>query len=83
MADMDDYLARKRQQLGMDRVDQLVEIQAVLDRWYHNQTRAKSLNKGLLQLTTPSSSVASELRMRQVELITKLKNVTSIRISIE
>ena len=83
MADMDDYLARKRDQLGLDRADQLVEIQALLDTWYPNQTRAKSLNKGVLQIVTPSSVVASELRMRQVELVAAITGVNTLKIGIE
>jgi len=83
MGEMDDYLTRKRDQLGLDRADQLVDIQAVLDSWYPGKTRAKSLNKGVLQIVTPSSVMASELRMRQVELVAKLQDVSSIKIGIE
>jgi hypothetical protein len=82
MTDMDDYLARKRDQLGMGRADELTTIQAALDSWYPGQARAKSLNKGILQIVTPSSAVASELRMRQVELIIKLDQVDRIKIII-
>ena len=83
MGEMDDYLTRKRDQLGLDRADQLFDIQAVLDSWYPGKTRAKSLNKGVLQIVTPSSVMASELRMRQVELVAKLQDVSSIKIGIE
>ena len=83
MGDMDDYLARKRDQLGLNRVDQLVGIQAVLDSWYPGKVRAKSLNKSLLQLVTASSTVAGELRMRQVELLALLPEVEKLRVSIE
>jgi hypothetical protein len=40
MTDMDDYLARKRDQLGMGRADELTTIQAALDSWYPGQARA-------------------------------------------
>jgi hypothetical protein len=83
MRDMDDYLARKRSELGLDRADQLSEIQALIETWYPGQIRAKSLNNGLLQLVTPSSVVASELRLRQVDLMHRLKDVNRIRITIE
>ena len=82
MGEMDDYLTRKRDQLGLDRADQLVDIQAVLDSWYPGKTRAKSLNKGVLQIVTPSSVVASELRMRQVELVASLEGVQTLKLTI-
>jgi hypothetical protein len=83
MGDMDDYLARKRDQLGLDRGDQLSDIQEVLDTWYPGRVRAKSLNDGVLQIVTPSSAIAGELRLRQVELLGVLDRVESLRITIE
>ncbi|HUC86810.1 MAG TPA: hypothetical protein VMR75_00590, partial [Candidatus Saccharimonadales bacterium] len=44
-------------------------IQAYLETLYPNQCRAASLNDGVLKVTTPNASVASELRMRQVEVM--------------
>lgn len=64
-----DYFAKKRAELGLDRGDVLEKIQAVLDAWYPQKVRAKRLHQGVLTLLTPSASVASELRMRQVEFI--------------
>jgi hypothetical protein len=63
-----DYFANKRAELGMDRADKLTEIQTKLDEWYPDQVRARQIHQGVLRLVTPNSSVASELRMRQVEL---------------
>ncbi len=65
----DDYFVRKRTQLGMDRGDVLGAIQGTLEAWYPGQARAKQLHMGVLRIVTPNSSVASELRMRQVELL--------------
>ena len=64
----DEYFARKRAELGLDRADDLARIQTVLDRWFPGQVRARQLHQGVLRLQTPSASVASELRMRQLEL---------------
>jgi hypothetical protein len=64
-----DYFAKKRQELGMDRADDLGRVQALLDAWYPGQARAKQWHRGVLRVVTPSASVASELRMRQVELL--------------
>lgn len=77
----DDYFAQKRQQLGMDRADALGAIQATLDAWYPGQVRAKQLHRGVLRLMTPNSSVASDLRLRQIELL-DLHALTATRLSI-
>jgi hypothetical protein len=65
----DDYFARKREQLGMDRADDLARVQAVLEQWYPGAVRARQLHQGVLRVVTPNASVASELRMRQLELL--------------
>jgi hypothetical protein len=83
-----DYFTKKRAELGMDRGDVLSEIQAYLDSLYPGQIRAKQLHKGILRLVTPNASVASSLRMRQVELqahiltLTKEEPLTRLQISI-
>lgn len=64
-----DYLEKKAQQLNLGRADLLAEIQAKLDDWYPDQCRAASINDGVLKITTPNSSLASELRMRQSEIL--------------
>ncbi len=71
-----EYFARKRAELGMDRGDVLSEIQAYLDSLYPAQVRAKQLHRGILRLVTPNASVASELRMRQVEIMAHLHTLT-------
>lgn len=76
-----DYFAKKRQQLGMDRGDILVAIQTTLDTWYPGYTRAKRLHQGVLRVVTTSSSVASELRLRQAELL-GLHALVQTRVSI-
>ncbi len=70
-----EYFANKRRELGMDRADALGQIQAVLDGWYPGQTRAKSVNNGVLRIITPNASVAGDLRMRQMELGSIVKRV--------
>ena len=64
-----DYFERKRRQLGMDREGVLAGVQRVLGDWYPGKARAKLLHQGTLRIVTPNASVASELRMRQVELL--------------
>lgn len=64
-----DYFAKKRAQLGMDRMDTLGLVQAVLEKWYPGQARARQWHLGVLRVVTPSASVATELRMRQMELL--------------
>jgi hypothetical protein len=64
-----DYFAKKRLELGLDRADDLERVQRILDSWYPGQAKAKRWHQGVLRVVTPSSSVASELRMRQIELL--------------
>lgn len=71
--DFKSYFERKRVELGMDRQDTLQTIQAILDKWYPGMARAKRLHQGVLRLETASASVASELRMRQLELFEAAK----------
>jgi len=68
-----DYLKRRAQQLGLGRAESLEQIQAILDELYPGQARALSLNRQVLRLVTASSSVASELRMNQVELLRRFR----------
>ncbi len=64
-----DYFERKRRELGFDRADVLSTVQAWLEARYPGQVRARSLHQGVLKLVTPNASVASELRLRQLELL--------------
>jgi hypothetical protein len=77
-----EYFERKRRDLGMDRADTLTEIQRVLDEWYPGRARAKQLHQGTLRIVTPNASVASELRMRQLELLRVCK-LEQVRLSIQ
>ena len=79
-----EYFERKRAELGRDRGDVLSLVQAVLDSWYPGKLRARQLHQGVLRVVTPSSVVASELRMRQLELLEAVKwgEVRPTRISI-
>lgn len=79
-----DYFSKLRAQLGMDRADTLTTVQAVLDEWYPGKARAKMLHQGTLRIVTPSAGVASELRMRQVELLARcgLDGTTRVAVAI-
>lgn len=64
-----DYLQRKAQALDLSRGDSLRLVQSYLDTLYPNQTRALSLNQGVLKIVTPNASLASELRLHQVAIV--------------
>jgi hypothetical protein len=66
-----EYFERKRRELGLDREDILGQIQRTLDEWYPGQARARQLHQGVLRIATPNASVASELRLRQMELLAR------------
>lgn len=68
MSNFDDYLEQKASELGLERGEQLQQIQAYLDSLYPGQCRAISLNDGVLKIGVSSASLASELRMQQVSL---------------
>lgn len=70
-----EYFANKRYALGMDRQDTLSRVQMVLDEWYPGRARARRLHQRVLRVETASSSVAGELRLRQVELLARLEGV--------
>jgi hypothetical protein len=65
-----EYFERKRREMGLDRANVLRDIQMTLDAWYPGQARAKQIHQGTLRIVTPNASVASQLRMRQLELLT-------------
>ncbi|MBW3537861.1 DUF721 domain-containing protein [Candidatus Parcubacteria bacterium] len=67
-----DYLKQRAARLGLGRGDALAAAQTLLDGLYAHQTRAISLNQQTLKIVTPNAAVASELRLRQVELIGRL-----------
>jgi hypothetical protein len=66
-----EYFDRKRRELGMDRADSLAQVQEWLNKSYPGLARAKSLHRGVLRIITPNASVASEIRMRQLELLSQ------------
>ncbi len=70
-----DYWRKRSSELGLERGDILMQIQANLDQRYPGKTRALSLNNGVLRLTTPSAPLAAELRLSQVELIKDFKSL--------
>jgi hypothetical protein len=76
-----DYLARRAEELGLDRADDLDRVQQVLDTWYPGQARAKLLHRGVLRVITPSSAVAQDLRLRQIEFLGAC-NIKQVRLAI-
>lgn len=81
--DIKAYLAKKAEQLDLGRGEVLNNIQKLIDRNYPGQARAKSLHNGVLKITTSSAPLASELRLRQVELVKQAQNLTAGRYPIE
>jgi hypothetical protein len=77
-----EYLKRRAQELGLGREGVLAEIQSWLDGYYPAMCRALSLNDGVLRVTTKESAVASELRLRQVELVDKFGDRGVVRLAI-
>ncbi len=84
MDNISDILQSRADDLDLERGGQIAAIQEILNRKYPGKVRAKSLNDGLLTITTPSSSVASDIRLSQSQLIKQLNNyqVESIKIKI-
>jgi hypothetical protein len=82
MSDLSHYLKKKASQLGLEREDQLKEIQKYLDSLYPGQCRAASLNNGILKITTPNASLASELRFKQNQF-QKFDSVSKVVIQIK
>lgn len=82
--DINSYLNKKKQDLGLERHQTIKDIQAVLERLYPHQARALSLNDGVLTITTASAAVASELYLNQQSLLSQLKTDQPIsRLSIQ
>lgn len=84
MKNIGDYLQNRAQKLDLGRGNALVEIQEELNKLYPGKVRAKRLSDGELTITTPSAAVAGDLRMRQRQLLEKLKKhkVINVKISI-
>lgn len=76
-----DYFAKKRAELGFERVDQLGVVQAWCDKNYPGVVRVKQLHQGVLRVVTTSSGVAGDLRLRQVELLTAV-GLTETRLAV-
>jgi len=71
------YLKRKAENLDLDRGAALHKIQQILDRQFPGKTKAKSLNDNVLKVITPSAAVASEIRLRQQDLISQFTQATT------
>ena len=61
--DLADYLAKKAAELGLERADQLADIQAYLDAFHPKTYRAVTINNGVLKITTSSAPAASEVSL--------------------
>lgn len=72
-----DYIAHRAKQLNLGRQDTLAAAQKLLDELYPGQARALSLNSGTLKIVTASAPVASELRLRQVQILKRLEGASS------
>lgn len=82
MDEINDYLQKKAAELDLGRGQQLTVIQEYLDGLYPGQCRAVSLNEGVLKITTPSASVANELRLRQVELLSAMGSLKVVSLQL-
>ena len=84
MNSLNDMLQKRVDDFDMGRGDTLSSIQEVINKKYMGRVRAKKLQDGVLTLSTPSSVVASNLRMAQVSLKKQLNQyeIKDIRIQI-
>jgi hypothetical protein len=73
VGNLGDILQQRHGQLGMDRQDALALVQEELERRYPGRARALGLQHGKLRITTPSSSVAGDLHMRQMEFLDSIR----------
>ncbi len=69
LEDAQGHLRRTARRLDLGRGEALNTIQKLLDHDYPDRARVVSINEGVLKVVTVSAPVASELRLRQVELI--------------
>lgn len=85
MKSLDDIMRGRADSLDFSREDQLEAVQGVLNELYPGKARAKRLQDGILTITTPSATVANDLRFRQEELQTRLEqhNITRFKIAIQ
>ena len=81
-SDISDYLARRAEELNVNRGDYLVTIQKYLDSFYPSQTRALSLSGGVLRIITENSAIASELRLTQIELVASIVKLLPVDMEI-
>lgn len=84
MKHIDEIMKQKAASLDLDRGDQLVQIQEVLNGIYPGRVRAKQLQDGVLTITTPSSAVANDVRLQQEVILGKVGDfgVDSLRVKI-
>lgn len=60
---------------------ELEELQAAFDRWYKGRVRVRQIRPdGSLLVTTPSATLASEVRYQQVELLATLRPLAKANI---
>jgi hypothetical protein len=72
--DIGDYLARRSVELGLGRGDTISSIQALLDESYPALTRVLSVQDGLVRVVTPNASLASDLRLKQLQILPQLQS---------
>lgn len=78
-----DYLSRRALELDLGRAEFLKRVQELVDQLYPGQIRALSLNDHNLKLITPSATVASDLRLRQVELLKRFGEINQGSVQIK
>ncbi|HSX14798.1 MAG TPA: DciA family protein [Candidatus Saccharimonadales bacterium] len=75
-----DYFKNKADELGLERGPQLQTIQKILDQRFPTKVRVMSLNRNVLKLVTPNASMASELRLNQINLLEQFQHQTGVTI---
>lgn len=84
MNSLDDIIHDRADSFDMERGGYLARAQEVLNELYPGQVRAKRLQEGVLTITTPSASVASDLRLQQTRLLDRLAehDISQLKIQI-
>lgn len=82
MRSLDEIMRNRANSLDLSREDKLESAQSVLNELYPGKARAKSLQEGVLTITTPSAIVANDVHLQQTQILEKLKNYDINRLKI-
>lgn len=82
MKSINEIMRGRVDSLDMGREDQLAAIQEILHDLYPGKIRARRLQSGVLTIETPSATVASDVRLRQEELLERLDQYSVVQFKV-